>query len=215
MTTDVACLFLTDDSWDSQTMVWDPTPEEEQNQGKTAPPEIDLDDAREIVTVGSGGVLAHKWCNWPAGAVAQEFYGDHVASAGLVSMCEGELCDGWAYFAKKEYNVDLGPRLYYGYGDAPVFPLAVFLDPPSVQGGNMVHGTVALNAPAPVEGTWVAISGDDCLVHVESGGTSVPQGSMTADFLVSTAIVSTDKNVTIEAQSNGLSATAQLEITRD
>ena len=87
----------------------------------------------------------------------------------------------------------------------------VSLSPTSVNGGTSSTGTVTLNGPAPSGGLPVALSSDNAAASVP-GSVTVPAGSSSATFTISTNTVSTLVVSNISAAYNGATQTAALTV---
>ena len=85
------------------------------------------------------------------------------------------------------------------------------LSPTSVFGGQNSMGTITLNGPAGSQGVSVALSGGDSSVSYPSAVT-VPGGTTTATFTVSTSTVSVNTNETLSATLNGPAKTATIQV---
>jgi hypothetical protein len=94
----------------------------------------------------------------------------------------------------------------------PVALSSISLGASSVVGGDSVTGTVALTAAAPAGGAVVSLSGGDP-VSVPASVT-VPAGSATATFTISTRAVGGTIAGTISGSYGGVSASAVLSVTR-
>src|SRR5438128_5623446 len=79
-------------------------------------------------------------------------------SVGLASM--NEASNGWAYFAKKEWDASKAPCVLYAL-KAPLGVAALVLNPNTVVGGNSVTATVYLNGTAPTGGVTVSLGSSD------------------------------------------------------
>lgn len=86
------------------------------------------------------------------------------------------------------------------------------LSAPTVVGGQTVTGTVTLSASAPASGADVSLTGGDP-VSVPSVVT-VPSGSTSATFTITTRAVGGTISATIKASYGGMSASAVLAVTR-
>jgi hypothetical protein len=88
---------------------------------------------------------------------------------------------------------------------------AVTVNPTSVTGGSSSIGTVTLTGPAPSGGIVVSLS-DNSSAAQEPSSVTVPAGSTTATFTVTTSRVSFSTNVTLTARSGFVSKTAVLTV---
>ena len=91
---------------------------------------------------------------------------------------------------------------------------ALSLKPTSVRGGNNSPGTVTLTAPAPGGGLIVALSSSNPSRATVPSTVTVPTGSATASFTVTTTSVNKKTVVTISAAYNGVTKNAPLTINR-
>ncbi|OLC79817.1 MAG: hypothetical protein AUH72_13405 [Acidobacteria bacterium 13_1_40CM_4_65_8] len=82
-------------------------------------------------------------------------------------------------------------------------PIAASFTPLSVTGGNVVTGTVTLSGPAPTGGTDVSLLSSHPAVASLPASVTVPAGSTSANFSVTTSPVSVEINVQVEAKSGG------------
>jgi len=89
---------------------------------------------------------------------------------------------------------------------------SVTLPVAAVAGGVPVTGTVLLSAAAPAGGTVVALSSNSQVASVPATVT-VPAGSSSATFTVSTSVVGSNQTVTITGAYSGTSAQANLAVT--
>jgi hypothetical protein len=83
---------------------------------------------------------------------------------------------------------------------APVVPKleGLILSPPELVGGNSATGTVALNTPAPSGGFTITLSSNQTYVQVPASVT-VPEGSISTTFPITTSNVADDSLATIQA----------------
>jgi hypothetical protein len=96
-------------------------------------------------------------------------------------------------------------------GAAALTSLSV--NPASVPGGTSVTGTVTLNAPAPTGGALLTLtSGNGAVVTVPTGVT-IPAGSSSATFTVTTTATSATTPVTLTAAYGGITQSATLTVT--
>jgi hypothetical protein len=89
---------------------------------------------------------------------------------------------------------------------------SVTLNPSSVTGAQSSTGTVTLSGPAPGAGAQVALSSNNAAASVPSSVT-VPAGSNTATFTISTSPVSALTQATIFASYDGVTPSASLTVT--
>jgi len=92
-----------------------------------------------------------------------------------------------------------------------IVPTSLSFDPPSVNGGDSSQGTVTLAGPAPKGGLVVTLSSSDSAAQVPASVT-VPGGSASATFPVTTSPVPQKVVATITATANGGTATGPLTI---
>lgn len=98
------------------------------------------------------------------------------------------------------------------HGDPPLLA-SVVLDRASVVGGAQAQGTLTLGGPAPAGGASVALTSSDPAEAYFAGPTvTIPAGSSTARFTVSTVGVPGSSPVTISAAWNGVAQTATLTV---
>ena len=88
---------------------------------------------------------------------------------------------------------------------------SISVNPAGVTGGTTAQGTVTLNSPAPSGGTVVALSGDSSAAGVPASVT-VPAGSASADFTITTTPVAASTPVTISAVYAGVAKTTTLTV---
>ena len=87
------------------------------------------------------------------------------------------------------------------------------LNPGSVLGGNSSTGTVSFGAPAPSGGIQVSLSSSNPSLASVPTTVTVPAGSTSATFTVSTSGVATTEQATITASYNGAIQSAVLTVT--
>ena len=85
------------------------------------------------------------------------------------------------------------------------------LSPTSVTGGNSSQGTVRLSGAAPSGGVVVSLS-DNSSYASEPASVTVPAGSTSATFMITTYQVSASTSATISASYGGVTRTAALTI---
>src|SRR5438477_59502 len=88
---------------------------------------------------------------------------------------------------------------------------AISLSAPSVIGGNRLDGTVRLTGAAPADGAVVTLSATDPITVPAS--VTVPAGSLSATFAISTRAVNGTVSGTITGTFAGTSASAVLSVT--
>ena len=89
---------------------------------------------------------------------------------------------------------------------------SISLNPTSVVGGNSVTGTVNLTAAAPSGGFVVNLSSSNSSVASVPSSVTVPAGATSANFTVSTGVVSSSTNVTLTASAGSVARTATLTV---
>lgn len=96
-TTSVGCEVVSSAGWAPANLTW------------STAPAFNAQSAIYLDVSGQSG----KWCTWSMPQQIQAAWqsGDPVLSLGLGSLDETK--SGWAYFAKKEYNPDLAPRVLF------------------------------------------------------------------------------------------------------
>jgi len=87
------------------------------------------------------------------------------------------------------------------------------LNPSSVTGGNSSTGVVTLSGPAPGDGAVVSLSSSDTAVAGVPPSVTVPAGSTTGAFTVTTGAVAASTSVTISASYGTVSQTTSLTVT--
>ena len=106
-------------------------------------------------------------------------------------------------------------RLRSGATASPPQPAALSslsLSPTGVTGGNSSTGTVTLTSAAPAGGASVALSSSNTAAATVPASVTVPAGSTSATFTVSTSSVSSNTSSTISASYGGVSRTAILAV---
>ena len=94
----------------------------------------------------------------------------------------------------------------------PLALASLTIDPSSVGGGNSATGTVSLNSPAPPQGVSVSLISTVPSVGVQSGVT-IPAGSSSATFTITTHPVNNSITASINAGALGSAATGSLTVT--
>lgn len=103
--------------------------------------------------------------------------------------------------------------------DLTVLPAAgaslstVTVNPTNVQGGTSATGTITLNAPAPAGGALVSLHSSNTAAATVPSGITIPAGSSSATFTVSTLATTASTPVTISATFGGTTQTATLTVT--
>lgn len=90
---------------------------------------------------------------------------------------------------------------------------ALTLNPTSVKGGATSQGTITLSGPAPSGGLAVTLS-DNSSYASEPASVTIPAGSTSAAFTVTTSVVTSSRTVTISARLGSVTKSAPLRITR-
>jgi chitinase len=90
---------------------------------------------------------------------------------------------------------------------------SVTVSPTSVRGRRSATGTVKLNAPAPSGGVLVTLSDNSIYASIPASVT-IPSGSTSAAFTITTSSVFSTRYVTISAKYLGVTKTTVLTITR-
>lgn len=96
----------------------------------------------------------------------------------------------------------------------PVALDSLVVIPRVVTGGTPAVGTVRLTGPAPAGGQVVNLASNNPTKAAVPATVTVPQGAVTADFTITTARVRATRTVTLTAQSQGVTKTAQLRLKR-
>lgn len=94
----------------------------------------------------------------------------------------------------------------------PISLLSLSLNPTTVVSGNPTIGTVTLTATAPTGGIVVTITSGSSVIHVPPTVT-VPAGSNSVDFVISTSHVSSTVTRQVYAAFNGVTKAANLTLT--
>jgi hypothetical protein len=107
---------------------------------------------------------------------------------------------------------DFGFTLYYdGLGFGSVLP-SLTLNPVRVIGGTTSTGTVTLADPAPAGGAVLTLSSSNTSVATVPASITVPAGSTSASFTVTTSAVGSSTSVTVTATLASLTTTAILTV---
>jgi len=93
----------------------------------------------------------------------------------------------------------------------PVFLNSIAVTPTAVVGGNPVTGTARSNVNAPPGGLLVSLSDSSAFASVPANVT-IPAGTQSANFTVTTLAVVSSTNVTITGYGNGVGRTATLTL---
>jgi hypothetical protein len=95
----------------------------------------------------------------------------------------------------------------------PVGVKSVGLTPNPVNGGNDVTGKVTLECAAGPGDIVVTLSSTNpAVANPASGSVTVPQGSLSATFTITTNAVSSQKTATIRATANGIAKSKKLTV---
>lgn len=116
-----------------------------------------------------------------------------MVGTGIFSValkCMNEASGGWAYFAKKEYDTALGPRVLVAYG-TPVNIYSVTLSPSTIGTTDISTGTVTLTVAAPMGGQYVTLGSSDGGVATVPSGVTVPYGQTYTTFTATAVDVGT------------------------
>jgi peptidoglycan/xylan/chitin deacetylase (PgdA/CDA1 family) len=89
---------------------------------------------------------------------------------------------------------------------------AIGLNPASVSGGSTSQATVTLNGSAPSGGAVITLTSSNASTAMVPASVAIAAGATSATFTVNTVAVAATTNVTISADYNGISKTAQLTI---
>jgi PKD repeat protein len=93
-------------------------------------------------------------------------------------------------------------------------PLSVTLAPNTVAGGSPSTGTVLLSGPAPAGGSVVVLASSLTSAATVPASLSIPAGTTSGTFPVTTLAQTTTHTATISASLNGLTASAGLTVTK-
>lgn len=131
------------------------------------------------------------WCCWPIGAneVTESLKAGATAFSASLSSTN-ETANGWAYFAKKEYDSTKTPVLIYAT-QAPIAVVNLTVSPTSVRGGNSATGTVSINNPAPTGGytVWLSLKSTTAATPYPfsfPASVTIPAGSYSTTFTITT-----------------------------
>jgi hypothetical protein len=95
----------------------------------------------------------------------------------------------------------------------PAGVTGVTIAPSSIVGGANSTGTVNLGQAAPNGGTAVTLSSSNTAAATVPASVTVPAGATSANFAVTTKVVTSPQSVTITAAGGGTSATASMTVT--
>ena len=136
----------------------------------------------------------------PAGQISVDFPINTTATKGtsvtVTATYQGDT-------QKMSLKVDPAPVV--------IVPASVSFSPPSVSGGSTSQGTVTLIGPAPQGGLVVTLTSSDLSVPVPAS-VSVPAGSTTVGFTVTTVPVAQVVTATVTASANGGTASGTLTV---
>ena len=93
-------------------------------------------------------------------------------------------------------------------------PSSVTLSPGTVSGGDPSMGTVLLSGPAPAGGSVVTLASSLTTAATVPASVSIPAGSTSGTFAITTIAQSTTRTAMISATLNGLTASAVLTVMR-
>ncbi len=106
--------------------------------------------------------------------------------------------------------------IFFSRSTAPPVPApslsSVSLSPSSVTGGNVAASTVSLSGPAAAGGTAVLLSSSNLAVASVPASVTVPAGTSSAEFSVTTSAVATATSISISASFNGVTQTSTLTV---
>ena len=91
-------------------------------------------------------------------------------------------------------------------------PANLYFAPSKLAGGQSSLGTVEMNQPAPPGGTVVTLSAGDTNIVTVPASVTVPEGTMSASFTLSTSTVTATTNVIMAASANGVGRTESITI---
>ena len=123
-----------------------------------------------------------------AGQTAAQFTVDAVQ---VSQMTDARLTAAYGASIKTKAVTAIPPQMHVS---------SVTFNPASVQGPNPSTGTVTTDKPAPAGGAIIALSSSDTSVATVPASVTVPAGSTSATFSVSTAVVPNSSAVTITAR---------------
>lgn len=154
-----------------------------------------------------GDTIVHwdgtSWSLAPAGPVPG------ATSSSFLGAGKTGTCDVWAVgnFSNGTSTFPLVERL-----QSAVVLSSLTLNPAKVQGGNPSTGTVTLSGPAPDPGVKVKLHSSNTAVATVPPSVTVPTGSTSADFTVSTQKVVVRTKVRIAATFAGVKKVAVLVV---
>ena len=169
-------------AWSASTLTWD-----------TAPPISPVTGAEtNVVQTDPANPVAswERWHQYPT--LLSGIQGASPISFGLLS--QSESANGWAYFAKKEYNAAFAPCLLYGAGgysvgvptlDLQLNPSQGIVGSYSGVGGSLTftptNAVVILSRVAPPGGLTVTVSVSGAATS-STGQMTIPSGQFSAGF---------------------------------
>lgn len=194
--TTVGCQLVNDD-WSGTSMVWSTTP-------SITPTSAPL---TQTVSYNSSNPVS-GWCTWALNDdICSKFVGNSMASFALASTNESSA--SWAYFAKKEYDASLAPRLLLAYGASPGL-YSVIARPATINGGSTATGLVQFNTRT--SGATVSLASDHSLVVQVPSSVTIADGSGAATFQITSSTVTTTTTVKLTATSGTSTVTTTLTV---
>lgn len=155
-----------------------------------------------------------KWAHWNmAGDICSAAFGTGLVSFALFST--SETTNGWAYFAKTEWQLNPNgprsamsrpPQVVYAYG-GPLWAIDIYVEPTNPVRNSTATGTVFISAPAPTGGAVVTLTSSSPSVASVPSSVTIPAGSVSANFTVTTGFVYQNTNATITGSYGGMSQT--------
>ena len=196
---------VTDNGWTPNTLKW-----------SNAPPVTPAAAQNtSLVTYDTNNPFGY-WVHWPLDGV---LWNQLTAGAPLVAALAvttettdaQDSINDWMYFAKKEYSLAPGPLLVYATG-APPGAIYLTISPNSITGGSGATGTAYMNGQAGAGGFNVNLQSDNLAASVPSSVT-IPQGSSSVDFPITTTTVTQNTTVHITATATAPPVQATLTVT--
>ena len=133
----------------------------------------------------------------PGGSASASFAMTTTPVASLTAVAVTAACAGVTKFAMLTLN--------------PPVLSSLTLAPASVTGGGTSQGTVTLSGPAPAGGVVLTLSSNS-QVAATPASVTVPSGSASASFTISTTQVASSSAVTVSALYAGVTKTASLTV---
>jgi hypothetical protein len=172
--------------------------------------------------LGSGGTLPYRWSvaagTLPPGmSLIQDDPDGTLARIGGTPTAAGSftftlrITDARGAAATREETMTIGDGTVLP-GEPGTGLISLTLSPSTVTGGATSTATVVLGAPAPPGGGFTSLASDNRLLATVPASVTVPEGSTTATFPVSTAAVTSVTLVPISASYGGVTRTASLTI---